>query len=498
MRHLECLTQRATCEQMSRNKKNSINWKAAIMSNENALWSFVEAKKDGFCNLADRVWETPELLYQEKRSAAAHREMLEQQGFRVTEAVAGIETAVMGEAGQGGPVIAILGEYDALPGLSQQAGVDQPTPVEQGGSGHGCGHNLLGAGALLAATAVKDWLEANGLPGRVRYYGCPAEEGGAAKTFMVRDGVFDDVDAAMSWHPTNFNGIIPPLTLAVAMVDFHFKGRTSHAAVSPHLGRSALDAVELMNVGVNYLREHVPQDSRMHYAVTDSGGIAPNVVQERATVRYSVRSLKRRDMQSLVERVTNVARGAATMTETSVEVDFISAMSEMLDNPPLYRLLQRHLEAVGPAQFDDADRDFARRIQGTLTDADIEASFLASGVEPTDAPICDFVVPYETRGVPMLGSTDLGDISWKVPFAQLGGGTMAIGTPLHTWQTTAQGKAPAAHKAMTQVSKALAAAAAELLTDTKVLAEARADFDARLQKTPYQSPLTPDTRPRAA
>ncbi|KAA9008839.1 M20 family metallopeptidase [Histidinibacterium aquaticum] len=468
------------------------------MSNENALWSYVEAKRAGFSALADRVWETPELLYREHRSAEAHREMLEAEGFRTEVGVAGIETAVMGEAGEGGPVIAILGEYDALPGLSQQAGVDYPSPVEVGGSGHGCGHNLLGAGALLAATAVKDWLAAEGLPGRVRYYGCPAEEGGAAKTFMVRDGVFDDVDAALSWHPMSFNGIIPPLTLAVAMVDFHFKGRTSHAAVSPHLGRSALDAVELMNVGVNYLREHVPQDSRMHYAVTDPGGIAPNVVQERATVRYSVRSLKRKDMQSLVERVTNVAKGAAMMTDTTVEVDFISAMSEMLDNPPLYKLLQRHMESAGPAQFDEADRDYARRMQGTLTDADIEAAYLASGVEPKETPICDFVVPYETRGVPMLGSTDLGDISWTVPFAQLGGATYAIGTPGHTWQITAQGKTPAAHKAMVQVSKALAGAAAELLTTPAVLEEARADFAARTGKTPYESPLTPDARPRAA
>lgn len=468
------------------------------MSNENPLWPLVDAKKQDFFALADRVWDTPELLYKEHRSAAAHREMLQAQGFRITDNVAGIETAMMGEAGEGGPVIAILGEYDALPGLSQKAGVAEPDAVEAGGSGHGCGHNLLGSGALLAATAVKDWLAANGLPGRVRYYGCPAEEGGAAKTFMVRDGVFDDVDAALSWHPFNFNGILPPLTLAVAMVDFHFKGRTAHAAVAPHLGRSALDAVELMNVGVNYLREHVPQDSRIHYAVTNSGGIAPNVVQENATVRYSVRSLKRQDMQSLVERVTNVARGAAMMTDTTVTVDFISAMSEMLDNPPLYKLLQSHMEAAGPAQLDAADLAFAKDIQATVGAESIDAAYQASGVQPSDAVMHDGVIPYETRGVPMLGSTDLGDISWKVPFAQLTGATMAIGTTLHTWQTTAQGKSPAAHKAMAQVSKALAGAAAELLTKPQVLAEAKADFRERTARTPYQSPLTPDAKPRVA
>ena len=348
---------------------------------------------------------------------------------------------------------------------------------------------------MMAATAVKDYLAANNLPGTVRYYGCPAEEGGAAKTFMVREGIFDDVDAALSWHPNSFNGILPPLTLAVAMVDFHFKGRTSHAAVSPHLGRSALDAVELMSVGVNYLREHVPQDSRIHYAVLDSGGRAPNVVQESATVRYSVRSLKRRDMQSLVERVTNVAEGAALMTGTTVKSHFISAMSEMLDNPPLYKLMQKHFERVGPPEFTEEDRAYARNIQGSLSDADIDAVYQATGIERTDDALCEFVVPYETRGVPMLGSTDLGDISWVTPFAQITGGTMAIGTPLHTWQVVAQGKTPAAHKAMVQVSKAIAGTAIELLTNPAQLAEAKADFKARIAKEPYRSPLTPDAVP---
>lgn len=465
------------------------------MRNNDPIWDMIEEKKQRFIELADTVWGTPELLYKEHRSAAAHQVLLESEGFRVTTNVAGIETAVMGEAGQDGPVIAILGEYDALPGLSQQAGTDTHDPIEKGGSGHGCGHNLLGAGAMMAATAVKDYLAANNLPGTVRYYGCPAEEGGAAKTFMVREGIFDDVDAALSWHPTSFNGILPPLTLAVAMVDFHFKGRTSHAAVSPHLGRSALDAVELMSVGVNYLREHVPQDSRIHYAVLDSGGRAPNVVQESATVRYSVRSLKRRDMQSLVERVTNVAEGAALMTGTTVKSHFISAMSEMLDNPPLYKLMQKHFERVGPPEFTEEDRAYARKIQGSLSDADIDAVYQAAGIERTDDALCEFVVPYETRGVPMLGSTDLGDISWVTPFAQITGGTMAIGTPLHTWQVVAQGKTPAAHKAMVQVSKAIAGTAVELLTNPAPLAEAKADFKARIAKEPYQSPLTPDAVP---
>ena len=216
--------------------------------------------------------------------------MLQAQGFRVTENVAGIPTAVMGEAGEEGPIIAILGEYDALPGLSQEAGIAEKKPLPGNGLGHGCGHNLLGSAALLAATAVKDWLAENGLKGRVRYYGCPAEEGGAAKSFMVREGAFKDVDIAISWHPAAFSGANDAMSLANTRIDFSFVGRPSHAAASPHLGRSALDAIELMNVGVNYMREHMPSDARIHYAYLDTGGIAPNVVQGTAKIRYAIRA----------------------------------------------------------------------------------------------------------------------------------------------------------------------------------------------------------------
>ena len=263
---------------------------------------YVDAKQAEFIALADRVWGMPELLYLETRSAAEHTAMLQQQGFRITEGLAEIPTAMMGEAGEGGPVIAILGEYDALPGLSQEAGVAEHRPVEAGGAGHGCGHNLLGSGALLAATAVKDYLAANNLPGRVRYYGCPAEEGGAAKAFMVRAGCFDDVDIAITWHPSAFPGVWEADSLANTRADFYFTGRASHAAASPHLGRSALDAVELMNVGVNYMREHMPSDARIHYALIDTGGSAPNVVQAKAMVRYSIRAGTLPDMQRLVQR----------------------------------------------------------------------------------------------------------------------------------------------------------------------------------------------------
>src|ERR1700759_1239653 len=314
------------------------------MQNSEEIWRLVDIKKDDFEALSDRVWGMPELCYGEFRSCAEHTAMLEQHGFRVTKSVAGIPTAVMGEAGDGGPVIAILGEYDALPGLSQEAGVAEPKPMPGEGFGHGCGHNLLGSASMLAATAVKDYLAAHGIKGRVRYYGCPAEEGGAAKGFMARAGAFSDVDVAISWHPAAFSGVNEAVSLANTRIDFTFHGRASHAAAAPHLGRSALDAVELMNVGVNYMREHMPSDARIHYAMLETGGVAPNVVQARAKVRYAIRARELPELWPLIERVAKIAQGAALMTETKVEVKIISAVSNILANTPLEQALHQIME----------------------------------------------------------------------------------------------------------------------------------------------------------
>lgn len=466
------------------------------MRNEAAIWDRVEAHAPDLIGLSDRVWETPETLYAEFRSAAEHAAMLRAKGFRVAEGVAGIPTAVTGEAGEGGPVIAILGEYDALPGLSQVAGIAEPRELVPGGAGHGCGHNLLGAAALLAACAVKDWLEATGTPGRVRYYGCPAEEGGAAKTFMVRAGLFDDVAAAVTWHPNDMTRVGPALSLANTRVDFTFSGRASHAAVSPHLGRSALDAVELMSVGANYLREHVPQDARIHYAYLDAGGGAPNVVQARACVRYSIRALRLRDMLSLVERVKDVARGAALMTGTQVEMKVFSAVSNMLGNRVMDRAMQAAMEELGPVPFDAADRAYAAAIQATLGEGDIASSYRIVGMAPRDeTPLCDWVVPLGQIGEVMIGSTDVADVSWKVPLVEALVATHAIGTPAHTWQITAQGKSPAAHKGMAHAAKLMARTAERLLADPVLLAEARAEHAARLAAEPYVCPMPDDVMP---
>jgi aminobenzoyl-glutamate utilization protein B len=456
---------------------------------------FIDQQTGTFESLSDRVWETPEIAYTEFRSVAAHTETLRHYGFRVTEDVGGIPTAVMGEAGQGGPVIAILGEYDALPGLSQHAGIAEHKELEANGHGHGCGHNLLGSASLMAATAVKDWLEKTGTPGRVRYYGCPAEEGGAAKAFMVRAGCFKDVDIAISWHPAAMTRVDEALSLANTRMDFHFTGRASHAAASPHLGRSALDAVELMNVGVNYMREHMPSTARIHYAMLDSGGIAPNVVQANAKVRYAIRAMDLPGMLALNERVKKVAQGAAMMTETHVEFSIMSALSNMLPNKPLEAAMYKVMQALGPVPFDAADMAYAAKIQASLSEEDISNAYRRAGVEPTDSPLCDFIVPIDAKGEPMIGSTDVGDVSWVVPTIQARVATQAIGTPGHSWQVVAQGKSAAAHKGMVHAARIMAGTALEVLTDETLMARAKKDHQERTKRTPYVCPIPESVRP---
>ena len=466
------------------------------MQNIEPIWQLVDDRRADYAALADRIWDKPEIAYDEYVSTAEHTAMLEAEGFRVTQNVAGIPTAVMGEAGEDGPVIAILGEYDALPGLSQEAGIAEPKPLPGNGLGHGCGHNLLGTASLLAAAAVKDWMAANGIKGRVRYYGCPAEEGGAAKSFMVREGAFKDVDIAISWHPAAFSGVNDAMSLANTRIDFTFTGRASHAAAAPHLGRSALDAVELMNVGVNYMREHMPSDARIHYAMLDGGGVAPNVVQARAKVRYAIRARELPELWPLIERVKKVAEGAAMMTETKVAVEVVSAVSNLLGNTPLEQAMFRAFERLGPPQFDDADRDYARQIQTTLSAEDITSAFRRVGAKPDmTKPLCDAIVPLDAKGAPMMGSTDVGDVSWVVPTVQARGATYAIGTPGHSWQLTAQGKSGIAHKGMIHVAKIMAATAVEALNNPGVIEAAKADYAARTADNPYVCPLPTDVMP---
>lgn len=454
---------------------------------------FVDARQAAYCDLSDRIWDTPELNFVEFRSAAAHARIIADEGFRPITNIAGMPTAVGGEAGDGGPVIVILGEYDALPGLSQQAGLPEQRPAVPGGNGHGCGHNLLGSASLLAAAALKDWLARAGLPGRVRYVGCPAEEGGSAKGFMVRAGCFDDVDAAICWHPGQFTGVTSPLSLACVESEFVFLGRASHASVSPHLGRSALDAVELMNVGVNYLREHMPPGARVHYAVTDTGGTSPNVVQARSVVRQLVRAPTLSEMWALNDRVIDVARGAALMTGTTMELHQISGEANLVGNTVLERLMDAALRRLGPPPFDAEDQKLAAAFAATLDPQDIRAALANFGLTSvSDTALCDQIYAMGSGSRNAIGSTDVGTVSWVVPVVQCRVATCAMGTPAHSWQMVAQGRTAAAHKGMILAAKAMAEVAATLFAEPGQLEAAQAEHAAFRAENPFRNPVGPD------
>lgn len=453
----------------------------------------VETKKAPFIALSDRIWDNPEIRYQEKGATAEHVAVLEDQGFRVTRDIAGIPTAFIGEAGSGGPVVAILGEFDALAGLSQESGVAEPRPIVKGGNGHGCGHNLLGAAAMLAATVVKDYLATHNLPGTIRYYGCPAEEGGSGKAFMARSGAFADVDAALSWHPSPFNTTLCARSLANVQAFFRFRGRAAHAAECPEFGRSALDAVELMSVGVQYMREHMPSEARIHSAITQTGGISPNVVQANAEVLYLVRSPEIDDVWTLFERVKEIAGGAAMMTGTAVEVEIDRACSNLLPNTALESAMNANLVRFGPPPFDAEDYAFADRIQATVGEAAIAFPYKAYQIARTDArSLHAAIAEYTGESWFLAGSTDVGDISWLAPTVQCLTACHAIGTPGHSWQLVAQGKMPLAHKGMVLAAKGMAATALDALTDTDLLRQAKAEHAERTAKRPYRCPIPDD------
>ncbi|TPG58514.1 amidohydrolase [Roseomonas nepalensis] len=458
------------------------------------LDGLVEAKAPAYAALSDLIWGMPELRFAEHRSVEAQIAQLEAEGFRVTRNVAGIPTAFVAEAGEGGPVIGFLGEFDALAGLSQEAGVAEKRPLEAGGNGHGCGHNLLGAGAMLAAVSARDALREAGMPGRVRYYGCPGEEGGSGKTFMAREGAFDDLDAAVTWHPGAFNAVMSVRNLANYQVYFRFKGKAAHAAGSPHLGRSALDAVELMNVGVNYLREHMPQEARVHYAITNSGGVSPNVVQAEAEVLYLVRAPRVAEARALLERVKDCAKGAAIMTGTSWSFEIDKACSELLQNRTLETALHGNFQALGAPAYDEADRRFAGEIRASLSAEDIASEVASFGADPAlaEAGLHDGVLPFDGTPLVQAGSTDVGDVSQIVPTVQAWGACWAVGTPFHTWQAVAQGRSAHAHKGMAQAAKVMAATALDGFRDPELLARAKAELAQRRGGAAYACPIPPE------
>ena len=459
---------------------------------------YIEERTELLLKISDNIWEFAETRYEEYQSSELLCKVLADEGFSVTKGIADMETAFIATYGRGEPVIGFLGEYDALYGLSQEAGVAEKKLLIEGGKGHGCGHNALGVGSLAAALAVKEYIKENNVKGTVKYFGCPAEEGGCGKVYLARAGCFSDVDAALTWHPFTSNNIMTFNILATCSVYFKFHGISSHAAGSPHLGRSALDAVELMNVGANFLREHVEQETRLHYAITDAGGYSPNVVQAKAAVLYQIRAPKPGQVRDVYERLVNIAKGAALMTDTKLEVVFDKASSNVLLNDVMGALVYEKFMELGPVPVDDKDIEYARKIRRTLSENEKKLDeslavcmFGEAGREAASQfagrEIIDTIVPFKPNGIVASGSSDLGDVSWNVPTVSFQAVTYAKDTSPHSWQQVAQGKSALCHKGLLHAGKIMALAGAELLENSELLAKAKEEFSKRRGGEAYLS-----------
>ena len=438
----------------------------------------LDAKAPVYAGIARQIWGFAEVGYQESRSSALLQEQLRSAGFTIEAGVAEIPTAFVATWGSGKPVIAIIGEFDALPGLSQDSVPFRKILVD-GGPGHGCGHNLFGAAATAAAIAVKDWMAATGGKGTLRFYGSPAEEGGGGKIYMIRAGLFKDVDAAVTWHPGDVNQVSRATTLANFSAKFRFHGLSAHAAAAPDQGRSALDGVEAMDDMVNMMREHIPQETRIHYIIT-AGGKAPNVVPDFAEAYYYARHSDIRILTGIWERIVNAAKGAALGTGTTVDVQMVNAVYNVLPNDYLADVMQKALERVGGLRYTAEERQFAAEIRKTLT-----GTIPPMGTE-------EKVLPPEV-GV-SSGSTDVGDVSWVVPTVQMSAATWVPGTPAHSWQAVAADGMSIGSKGLMVAAKTMALTTMDLFGTPEHLVKAREEFVRRVGDFRY-APMVGDMKP---
>ncbi len=468
------------------------------MNNSVIIW--IEENRQHLISLSDNVWSTPELGLLEEVSSKTLADALEKAGFTVERGVAKMPTAFIATYGSEKPVIGILGEYDALPGLSQDK-VPYRKPLEKGAPGHGCGHNLLGVGALGACLAVKQEIESGNIKGTIRFYGSPAEEMFNAKGYMITNGLFDDVDIALTWHPASLNMVSYLTANAVNSVIFKFHGRTAHAAGDPHNGRSALDAVELMNVGCNYLREHMLPDCKLHYCIL-KGGVAPNIVPDEAEVWYFVRGINRKQAEDLYERVEKVAKGAALMTETEMEIDFLSSMYNTRYTKKIQEVLESKFKEVGVPLFDEEDKKFAEEIRKTFPEGSTEGllrlvpqEFLPTAEKLIEQPLCDIILPPMGQGKSHGGSTDVGDVCYKVPTGEIITACSAIGNPGHSWQYVASSGMSIGHKGMLTAAKVLALTAIEFMQDSTAVEQAKKEFKEWTKGEQYKSPFPDDLIP---
>jgi aminobenzoyl-glutamate utilization protein B len=455
------------------------------------LFDTVEAERDWLTDLSRSIWATPEVAFNEYDSAETLIAALKEEGFEVESGVAGIDTAFVARYGEGEPVVGTMGEYDALPGMSQQAKADRD-PVEEGAPGHGCGHNLFGVASLGGAVAVKRAIERGDLDGTVVFYGTPAEEAGGGKMYMVREGVFDEAEAVISWHPGWYNAASKGSCLAVDAFDIAFEGEASHAAASPESGRSALDAVQLASTGIEYMREHVPEEARIHYVVTEGGG-APNVVPAEAAMEVLVRSPERDEVERISEWVREIAEGAATMTQTDADVTKISGLYDLLPNHTLADVIQENMDA---ADFSITDEQlaFAEELKATLESPSYDRiPEEHREVAAESAMFTDPIEPFD-EGESFPGSTDEGDVSWTVPLGRFSAATWPAGTSAHSWQAVAAGE-DLGTAGMLFASKVIAATMADLLADDELRAAARDEFETRKGAEEYECPMPEDANP---
>ncbi|SHL26210.1 aminobenzoyl-glutamate utilization protein B [Anaerocolumna jejuensis DSM 15929] len=453
--------------------------------------------------VSNYIWDNPEIAFHEVKAAEKLCGILEQEGFEIEKGIAGMDTAFKAAFGQGKPVIGILGEYDALDGMSQVQDALEKQIDSTKQYGHGCGHHALGTGSLGAVIGIKKFLQERHLEGTVIYFGCPAEEGGSGKCFMARAGVFAGVDAALSWHPCDTTGLFSGRTLAVIGVTYRFKGKSAHAAGMPHIGRSALDAVELMNVAVNFLREHVPQETRMHYSITNAGGKSPNVVQADASVFYYLRSPEPDSLLDIYNRVCKIAEGAALMTETQVEVDYHKGVSSLLPNSVLDSALFENLQALPLTGYSEEEYGYAARFKSTIEDQQQTLEELMSGavdvneiLKHKEDDIYAFVKPRPAKDCLLFGSTDVGDVSRICPTSQIHTATWAAGTQMHTWQAVAQGKSSLMHKGILYASKILACTAADMFLHPELISSAKTELELKSSKQKYVSLMPEDAKPQ--
>ncbi|RLI41148.1 amidohydrolase [Candidatus Bathyarchaeota archaeon] len=468
---------------MSDEKEHAFNW--------------IENNKKRIIEISDKIWEFAELGLIEFKSSALLADELEKNGFKVERGIADMPTAFTATWGEETPIIGIMGEYDALPGLSQKK-VPWKEPLEPGKPGHGCGHNIHGTSGMAAAIAVKEAMEKHGIKGTVKFFGCPAEENFSGKVFMVRAGYFSNVDAVISHHPSTMNEASLMSSLAVNSVKFHFYGKASHAGASPEHGRSALDAVELMNIGVNYLREHIIQDARIHYVI-EKGGDQPNIVPAYARSWYYVRAPERDQVDFIYNWVLDIAKGAALMTKTEVKTEFMEGCYNLIPNKTIAKLIVKNMREVGLPKYSDEDLKFAEEMAKTIT-PEMKVAQLKKSKRPGWERLVDKLLDDEVpdpwgEGETSHGSTDVADVSWQAPTVEFSTATWILGTPAHSWQAVAQNGVGIGHKSLIFAAKVMASTVIDLLTNPDILNKAKEEHKQRINGKKYKSPIPPEHKP---